>query len=577
MRIGRWPRARTVFEQAMEVDERLRADFVRRVCGDDQPLLVEVKMMIAADGQDNLLPDQPILYWRGRTNPIRPEEPRSTLAFDYIGNYRLLAPLGQGEMGEAYLALEEPIGRKVVIKLMRADLEAASAQRFDDECQVLTGLNQRNIATLFAAGRICNRYYFVTEYLEGESLRERLARGPIGLREVSEITRQICDALSAAHLRGIVHRDLKPENLFLTHDDDGRLVKVLDFGLAALRGSETRTVAGAVAGTGPYLSPEQARGLSRRELDGRADIYALGLVVHEMLTGRPAFTARDQADYRELHLNVSPVRPSRRAPDAGIPVAVDDAVMKALAKNPESRYRTVRGFAQTLKAAVEGEGLPAVFTEPHPAALLPRKGPSPRVLAAALATLILTGGGSWWAYANLDSQAAPATTGSSPVTTPRPDLTVELQREGRSPAMAEMVFHGGDGVRLIASPNRAGRVYVVMKEATGAAEVLYPDARIESSGSLAQAGQRIEIPSPQSEMPWFRFEDRNDLEAIYVVFTTQPDDAHLSVLEAAVRDRQGRLDATTDRPAMEALEAWASEPATSSSITVKKLQLRHEK
>src|SRR5262249_6244366 len=156
-------------------------------------------------------------------------------------------------------------------------------------------------------------------------------RGLIAPSEIVEITRQICDALNAAHRREIIHRDIKPENIFLTHDDDGRLVKVLDFGIATLKESEMRTATSAVIGTGPYLSSAQSRGLSRQDIDGRADIYALGLVVYEMLTGDRAFTAQDLTGYLYLHLYVMPQRPSERMPGTGSE-AVDEVVMKALAK-----------------------------------------------------------------------------------------------------------------------------------------------------------------------------------------------------------------------------------------------------
>lgn len=280
------------------------------------------------------------------------------LPFKQIGNYRLIDKLGAGGMGEVYLGVEEPVGRKVAIKLMHAGLEKKCLQRFNDERKALASLNQRNIVTMLTSGEAYNRHYLVMEYLEGESLRERLLRGPMAPSEVVEITRQICDALNAAHRREIVHRDIKPDNIFLTHDDDGRLVKVLDFGIATLKESETRTMTGGLIGTGPYLSPEQSRGVSRREIDGRVDIYALGLVVYEMLTGVRAFTAKDLPSYQHLHLNVMPPRPSERMPGTGSD-AINEVVMKALAKDPSQRHQTAREFARELQAAVERSAVPA--------------------------------------------------------------------------------------------------------------------------------------------------------------------------------------------------------------------------
>src|SRR5262249_29373403 len=239
----------------------------------------EVIKMIAADRQNNSLLDQPIFHWGVMTRQTH-EEPSSGLPFNYIGAYRLIKKLGEGGMGEVYLAIEEPVDRRVAIKLMRAGLDAEYLRRFNDERKALASLNQRNIVTMFASGEAYNRPYFVMEYLDGESLREKLRRGRIPLPEIVEITVQICDALNAAHNREIVHRDVKPENIFLSHDDDGLLVKVLDFGIATLKESETRTATSAIVGTAAYLSPEQAQGLNRREIDGRVDIYTLGVVVY---------------------------------------------------------------------------------------------------------------------------------------------------------------------------------------------------------------------------------------------------------------------------------------------------------
>lgn len=277
----------------------------------------------------------------------------NALPFRRIGNYRLVRKLGEGGMGEVYLAVEEPIDRKVAIKLMRSGLDADYLRRFNDERKALAALNQRNVVTIFASGEASGRHYFVMEYLDGESLRERIRRGLIPLMEIAEITRQICAALTAAHNRHIVHRDIKPENIFLSRDDDGLLVKVLDFGIATLKESEARTVTNAILGTMAYLSPEQVLGLNRKEIDGRADIYTLGVVVYEMLTGVLPFTASNGAAYLHQHLNVTPRPPSDRESGTAITKAVDYVVMKALAKDRNYRHQTAQEFARSLKEAIE--------------------------------------------------------------------------------------------------------------------------------------------------------------------------------------------------------------------------------
>jgi predicted Ser/Thr protein kinase len=375
-----------------------------------------------------------------------PEMPPERLPFERIGNYRLINKLGAGGMGEVYLGVEEPIGRKVAIKFMRADLEKWCLQRFNDERKALASLNQRNIVVMLTSGEAHHRHYLVMEYLEGESLGARLRRGPMAPSEVVEITRQICDALNAAHRREIVHRDIKPDNIFLTHDDDGPLVKVLDFGIATLKESEARTKVGAVTGTGPYLSPEQSRGLSRREIDGRADIYALGMVVYEMLTGVRAFTAQDLRGYQYLHLYVMPPPPSERMPGTGSE-AIDEVVMKALAKDPSRRHQTAREFANELQAAVERGSVPepkkspendriqvsnafvagppdsklneAVEKSPVPVAAYGARTVITRVrlrhprtiLLLAVTSLFLLSWGGWWIYSRLISPGGATTVG----------------------------------------------------------------------------------------------------------------------------------------------------------------------
>jgi len=377
-----------------------------------------------------------------------PEEPSERLPFERIGNYRLINKLGAGGMGEVYLGVEEPIGRKVAIKLMRADLEKRCLQRFNDERKALASLNQRNIVVLLTSGEAHQRHYLVMEYLEGESLGERLRRGPIPPSEVVEITRQICDALNAAHRREIVHRDIKPDNIFLTHDDDGPLVKVLDFGIATLKESEARTMIGAVTGTGPYLSPEQSRGLSRQEIDGRADIYALGMVVYEMLTGVRAFTAQDLRGYQHLHLYVMPLPPSERMPGTSSE-AIDAVVMKALVKDPSRRHQAAREFANELQAAVERGSVPKpkkspeddrvqvsnAFVAAPPGSklnetlkdsLVPDAAYGPRpvttrlclrhprtILLLAVTSLFLLSSGGWWIYSRFISPRGATTVGIS--------------------------------------------------------------------------------------------------------------------------------------------------------------------
>jgi serine/threonine protein kinase len=610
MNNGQYQRARDIFDKAIELDESRRTAFVRQACGNDQSLLTEVKKMIAADQQENSLLDQPIFHWNVMHERTH-EEQSGDLPFNYVGNYKLVKKLGEGGMGEVYLAIEEPLGRKVAIKLMQPGLPKEYLQRFNDERRVLATLNQRNIVTMFTSGEAYNRPYFVMEYLEGESLRERLRRGRIPVPEVVEITRQICDALNAAHKQGIVHRDIKPENIFLTQDDDGKLVKVLDFGIATLKESEARTTTSIIVGTAPYLSPEQAKGLSREEIDGRADIYSLGIVVYEMLIGMRTFTATDTDGYRHLHLNVTPQPPSERVNAPEISPAIDEVVIKALAKVPNDRFDTARDFAQALKKAVEGVPAPVVpDTQPLEKPFLSRY-----ALPLAALLVLMLGGGGWWAYTQLNRPDKPTTTdtpslngsgnptsgqiggntpngannqgnssgttstptGSPPVAGAQPVLNVGLVQEGKGPLLSEKLFHNGDAVRLVATPNQSGHIYILMKGTTGPAEVLYPDSRIKGSFNTVQANQKIEMPSSKNPMPWFRFDAHPGTERLYVIFAAQQGDERLQTLEAAIKQNRRKLTDAEEQQTLTAVETLAAGQTASSTVTAKKIELRHVK
>jgi serine/threonine protein kinase len=613
-------RARIVFEQVMEMDESRQIAFVQKVCGADQPLLAEVMKMIAADRRTAPILDQPMMHWGFMARTTHKEQP-DKLPFNYIGNYKLIDKLGEGGMGEVYLAIEEPVGRKVAIKLMRDGLDAGHLKRFNDERKVLANLNQRNIVTLYTSGAADGRPYFVMEYLEGESLRQRLQRGPLPQSEIVEITRQICAALGAAHSKEIVHRDIKPENIILTRDEDGLLVKILDFGVAILKESDTQTKTNALIGTAVYFSPEQAQCLDRKKIDGRADIYSLGAMVYEMLTGTTVFTATSLAGYVHQHINATPEPPSQRQPAFSISPELDRVVLRALEKIPEVRFASAREFAQSLKQAIEGTvkatvpiavpdsvsgSVPGVATapdgaydtavdgasnpiEPAPVAAVLDTRPMPRKTAAAryawpLAALLLLslGGGGWWALKHFNSSPVSKTgntntTAEAASAISRPDLKIEIEQEGIGIVSGDKIFHNRERVRLIATPDQSGYVYILMKGTDGPAEVLYPGTGIKGSYGVAQANQRIEMPPSNNEMPWFRFDNRRGVETLYVVFTAKPGDERLRALETAIQQKRSQLNADEEQQTLSELDALAAGQSASPTMTAKKIQLRHER
>ncbi len=273
-----------------------------------------------------------------------------------VGPYEIKSLLGAGGMGEVFLAHDARLGRDVALKVLPAQFasDPDRLRRFEIEARAASQLNHPNILTVFDIGTDGGQPYVVAERLEGETLRDRLRRGPIAEREALEIARQVARGLAAAHARGIVHRDLKPENLFLTRDGH---VKILDFGLAKLTsgdGSESHskmqtayaTEAGVIVGTVQYMAPEQVKGQSA---DHRADLFAFGVVLYEMLSGKGPFSRPSSAESMSAVLNDSPAPLDDLKP--GGPPQVARLVEHCLEKAPEQRFQSARDLIFALDSA----------------------------------------------------------------------------------------------------------------------------------------------------------------------------------------------------------------------------------
>ncbi|HKV07724.1 MAG TPA: serine/threonine-protein kinase [Thermoanaerobaculia bacterium] len=267
-----------------------------------------------------------------------------------VGRYRILDFLGAGAMGEVYLAEDPHIERKLAIKTVRL---AGRPQELEDrkkrllrEARAAGRLLHPNVVALFDAGEADGLLYLAFEFVEGSDLANRLERGPLSLREVLRIVRQVADALHYAHGQGIVHRDIKPSNILI--DTIGR-VKVADFGIAKMAGQSTElTVAGSVMGSPQYLSPEQIRG---EELDGRSDVFSLGVVLYELLSGNRPFAGETITTlvYQILHKEPPPVSALR-----AVPPRVEELLRRMLAKDRDERMATAAEVAKEL-AAIEAE------------------------------------------------------------------------------------------------------------------------------------------------------------------------------------------------------------------------------
>ncbi len=300
------------------------------------------------------------------------------LAAGLSRRFRLVRRLGQGGMGTVFLAEQIGVGnRPVALKVLNRKLldDPDFLLRFQNEAGSTGLIRHENVVTIYDSGQADDGTpYIAMEFLEGESLREVLTRrGALPVPEVAEVLRQAAQGLNAAHEVGIIHRDLKPDNIFLTRGRDGKLtVKVVDFGIAKLRESTVHTQTGLVLGTPAYMSYEQASGMTSDELDARSDIYSLGVVVYEMLTGRAPFHSVTPAGYLRKHLLEQPPPFHAVAPGLGVPPAVETAVMKALVKDRDQRYASAVDFAGAFAAA----------TQPSPGAEAPVALPSTRIVSS---------------------------------------------------------------------------------------------------------------------------------------------------------------------------------------------------
>ena len=263
-------------------------------------------------------------------------------AADLAPRYRIERELGHGGMAVVYLAHDLRHDRPVAVKVMRPELAASlGAERFLQEIRIAARLRHPHILPVHDSGEAGGQLWYAMPYVEGESLRQRLARtGPLPLDEAIRLATQILGALDYAHAHGFVHRDIKPENILLESDH----AVVADFGVAravSAAGDERLTGTGLAMGTPAYMSPEQAS--AARDLDGRSDIYAMGCVLYEMLAGQPPFVGATPQQVLARHA-VDPV-PSLRTVRATVPTNVEAAVIRALAKAPVDRFATAGEFA----------------------------------------------------------------------------------------------------------------------------------------------------------------------------------------------------------------------------------------
>lgn len=348
----RWQQVDELFQAALQRPRESRMSFVVEACDGDEALRQEVQqLLVAFDAAGNFL-ETPA----GESFGLNEKHGPSLTAGQTLAHYQIGSQIGAGGMGEVYLASDLKLDRRVAIKILPAQFtkDAAQVQRFEREARAASALNNPNIITIHEIGNEGDVHFIAMEFIEGQTLRQRLANGSLPPGEVVTIAIQIAKALSAAHVAGIIHRDIKPENVMVRPDG---LVKVLDFGLAKLNEVELavssvrrapaltlQTDVGSLMGTASYLSPEQVR---HEKVDHRTDIFSLGVVIYEMVCGERPFRGSNVTQVLEaiLKSDPKPITPS----------ALNRIVARTLAKNPVARYQSAEELHADLAHGAQTE------------------------------------------------------------------------------------------------------------------------------------------------------------------------------------------------------------------------------
>jgi len=392
----KWEKVRSILESALELDPDSRGRFVDSACAGDQSLRREVLSLLRdQEKPDHFLEEPPLQMVRqhmAQDLMQRDKEAELALLGHKISHYSILERLGGGGMGVVYKAEDTRLHRFVALKFLPEEMtqDEQALERFKREAQAASALNHPLICTIYDVGDYQGRPFFVMEFLDGQSLHERVGDKPVAIPKLIDFAVQVSEGLQAAHAKGIIHRDIKPANIFVTTSG---LIKILDFGLAKLSEthsasaatltevdttvSVTRTGPGRLMGTPAYLSPEQARG---EEVDARTDIFSFGVVLYQMATGRPTFRGETSGELINAILHEAPVKPSTVNP--AVPASLERIILKALEKDRTSRYQSMADLrADLVKIATSTRQ---------------KWRPTRLALAVAVLLLLFAGIATWW-------------------------------------------------------------------------------------------------------------------------------------------------------------------------------------
>ena len=466
-----------IYHSALEQEPNQRVAFLDQSCGRDRDLRDHVESLLS--GGENAEAQLLSKAMQEAAQRLKDEPP--SLVGKTLDKYKVLSLLGVGGMGEVYRALDVNLGREVALKLLPAGFAARGDRlRLEREARAASALNHPNILTIYEIEQVEDHRFIVAEFIDGETLRQRINRERMDLSEVLDITIQIASALSAAHSAGIVHRDIKPDNIMLRND---ALVKVLDFGLAKVAESEIttnpdqptlewfHTDAGVVLGTSVYMSPEQTRGLP---IDARTDIWSLGVVLYEMLAGTVPFAGATRSDVIVSILEREPPTLIDAAPEHA--TALKSILHKALRKDKEERYQTAKemlGDLRALRQEMDTQARPPSALEAEPSSWAKIRKHTGAfaflfgVLAVAVIAIALYG----FAGRNQPSPSSTATTVLPFTTFPGRELQPAFSPDGNQIAFA---WNGEKGDNFDIYIKLVGSGSPPLRLTTNAADDLYP-------------------------------------------------------------------------------------------------------
>ena len=367
-----WHKIRDIFDAALDRPIDQRAEFLDFSCAGDPELRRRIDAMLAADEREDLLIDRPAVQAVTTVHPsLFTQVDSQSFSGEVIGDYRLIRKLGSGGMGTVYLAHDTRLGRQAALKLLPAQFNSPErVRRLEREARAASALNHPHIITIYDFGQQNGRDFIASEFVEGRRLRDYVGTSDLTLNQILEVAIQVASALETAHTAGIIHRDIKPENIMLRPDG---YAKVLDFGLAKLTEAEfgsdepengedgstsafeTRT--GILLGTVNYMSPEQVR---RQKLDGRSDLFSLGVVIYELVTGHRPFYGETS---HHTMVAIADAEPPPLAHHVGaVPGRLQEIIDRVLAKDRDQRYQTARALLADLEA-LQAELAPNVPVE----------------------------------------------------------------------------------------------------------------------------------------------------------------------------------------------------------------------